>query len=93
MVDYQPIVTLEDPPAESRRPERVVDWPQLSGYLRDKVPGHWVRIQHEYSTPGSARSSVQRAATLHGLEYRVTTRSPQEDGRVGVFVRYNPGQE
>jgi len=93
MSDRQPLVTREDPPVGSERPPKVLDWDEVVQLVKRDHPNTWVRVQHSYSTPGSARSSVQRAAKLHGLDYRVTTRSPQQDGRPGLFLRYNQTEE
>lgn len=93
MSERQLIVTIEDPPPQSERPPIVVNWDEIVDLVKHQHPNQWVRVQHTYSTPGSARSSVQRAARLHGLDYRVTTRSPQEDGRPGVFIKYVPREE
>ena len=92
MTASKPIVSIEEPPANSGKRPQVVRWNEVAS-LAQAQPDTWLRLTHDYRTSGSARSSVQRAAKLYGLEYRVTTSSPQDDGRIGVFIRYNTPRE
>lgn len=84
-------LTREDPPPPAQRTEFVLDWDAVIKQINDS-PGEWFRLEHGYSTYGSTRSSLARAAARHGFEYRVTTTKPQADGKPGVFIR-QPLQE
>lgn len=85
-------LTPETPPETAGKRPPVVNWVNVAEHARTH-PGEWFRLHHTFSTPGSARSSVQRAARKYGLAYQVTVESPQDDGRIGVFIKFEGGNE
>lgn len=77
-----------NPEAPPEIPKRgFVDWEAVVEIIKQK-PGEWMRLHHDYANVSTARSSASRAARTYGFDYRVSTLSPQEDGKPGIFVKY-----
>lgn len=84
----QPELQPEAPPEISYAG---MPWRTIAERLKES-PGEWMRLKHDYASVNTARSAAARAARMYGFDYRVSTLSPQEDGKPGIFVRYGKGK-
>lgn len=82
----------ENPPNMGKNnPQMIVDWDTVETWVRNK-PGEWFRVVHEYHSDSSARFSAAQQSKRRGLDCTCTVRSRQEDGGIGIFVRYPKGE-
>lgn len=65
----------------------VIDWGSVTALLR-ATPGKWMRLEHNYASDRAARVSIGRAAQRHGFEHKAQASRRQENGGLGLFVRW-----
>jgi len=94
MSENKPVLSQESPPDSPIYPGSSVrmNWHPILEELKNN-PGSWMRLTHMYRSERSARASLYAQAQRYGFQYRVTNASPQDDGRVGVFIRWPEGNQ